>query len=333
MTTVRSADLRSMWESLPVPLEGGVIATVPSGVITAAGEVVMGRDTRGNVHLLVPVGSGDVPTDNRSRGVILIGQPLDTGGTDRLYADLVCVEPGLIRVFAEFCADVLERLPDLEDEYGAAGAIARMLDEWRELLRAAPAPELGPVVGLVGELEVLERIARVAPERALDLWGGSAGDVYDFQGSGDAIEVKTSTSHEGLFVEIHGPDQLDPPPDLSLYLHYVRVREDAAAPTLAERISGIVDLGVPWSELRRSLVERGLSTGGEWERRRYRVVETRTWEVDAGFPGVRRSGLAPSALNGVDRLTYRLDLAAGGQPLAASEVEAVIDRLVRGVGR
>jgi len=282
----------------------------------------VGLDGRRGKHLLVPV---DAPfkADTRSRGVHLVEQQLIHEGRTLLYADLRCLDSRLDMVFDRLVQDVVDQV---EHSGKPPFAVCKnVLEQWRDLLRRGDHLTTEGVVGLIGELEMLQRLAQVDPVAALDAWVGPRRTVHDFVTGEKAIEVKSSASLEGTSVSIHGLDQLDPVDLHALFLAVVHCRPSDAAPTLDERLDSLMAIGVPRMPLLKAVEQAGYV----YESRpavstRYRVAKVTVWRVDPAFPGLRRSALPEAIRRGVSNVRYTLSTDSAPAPLTEVEADTLL---------
>lgn len=311
-------------------VSGSQLLTRPIGVIVRERDVLVGIDAAGEKHLLLPVRSDERVSDDQSQGVTLSVRPLYRQGVQVAYADLHCRGRNLDLVFERLVEDVVTRLQKATGLDAVSVCIAT-LDDWRALLRtAAQALTHDAIIGLVGELEVLEKIAAHHPAAALDSWTGPSGSVHDFVAGAGALEVKTTSSIDGKSVSISDLDQLDSALVDDLHLVVVHVRQDPTAPSVAERIDHLVAAGVP----RQALLERLQKVGYVYDmdlhdQDRLVAGSVRVWAVDARFPGLRRSQLPEQSLHAVTRVRYDLFLDAAPPPLADDHADRLLSEWVQ----
>lgn len=299
--------------------------TRPLGVHVRAGEVLAGLDVNGLRHLLIPVQRDDqIHEDQQSSGVAIIERHFGSRDATARFADLVCLDSALELVFERLVEDVVNRLSGAEET--PVEVAHRALADWRALLRKADQGiTREAAVGLVGELEILRRLSSSQPAAAVSAWRGPQGGLHDFSVHGRAIEVKTTSSVDGNFVQISNLDQLDPASAQRLHLVVVHVRDDPTAPSIDERVQELVELGVP----RRQLIDLVADVGYIFEsagnsEHRYGVRSVRVWEVDDAFPGLRRSDLGRERTRGVGRVRYELALDAASPAIGNEVAESML---------
>jgi hypothetical protein len=301
---------------------------LPSRAIRAAsiaGSVRVALDADGIRHLLIPVPrSGDVLSDRRSRGVVVVPQELVVAGKEVWFADLVCVEERLADVFIRLAAAVCEAVT--RDPETGGSAPARILDEWRELLGRRSTSMGGEVaVGLFGELTVLLHGVEAAGPSVFERWVGPEGHPQDFASDGVAIEVKATTARNGHKVDIHGIQQLSIPAESSLYLAFVRVLSDPGGERLSDLAAALEKKGVPALELRKRMKAAGFSEQGD-DGYRFAVGESTLHQVGPTFPRITEESFVNGLPRGVESLRYVVDL-TGSDPLSARDIADVFVRL------
>ena len=300
------------WRVLEVAARdsGSTIVTSPVPVDTPQGPVLLGIDTAGHSHLLVPLAARQtVEPDLTGRAVHLVTKPLEDAVQYRNYADLVLLDPSLHDVFTSLCEDVLAGVAANPEK--AVRALRRVLDEWRQLLSGAQGPlNAQALAGLFGELTVLRRLLQQDPGLA-DSWHGPGGTAKDFHLAGNAIEVKTTTAPEGWTIRVHGVDQLEPPAGGDLTLVWFRLLRTASGTSVPDLIEDVLALADNPSPIRRGLAELGYRERDvdRYISIRYEVLERRCYRVDGGFPRIVPASLTGDALEpGIDDLVYSVDL-------------------------
>lgn len=308
---------------------GGSAVVTRSVMRIEQGNVLVGMDSENHRLVLVPVNS--IPEgieDRRSRALALTARTLQLDNDAGSFIVLTCTDPALNLVFERVVADVVGRLEaDAEPSTVCSDALA----DWRAMFQAASiGMDREAVIGLVGELEILSRLGLADKNAALEAWWGPSGHMHDFYNNrGAAIEVKSTASLEGNLVHISNLDQLDPGDVSSLHLAVCSLRPDLRAPTLDERIRLLIADGFA----RDTLIQRVADAGHVFEAAttidtRYAVKSTRLWEVNEGFPGLRRSEFGEDQLRGVSNVKYELMLDSVGRPVDAGDVEFVFKNWV-----
>lgn len=293
------------------------------GLDVPLGDVLVGLDHVGRRHLLVPVGDETFAHDHASQGVVLDERLLTTAVGAARFADLACLAPTLAGPFEQLVVDVANRLR--VSGLRPVTTIVQTLEDWRALLRGAlRGLSRETVLGLVGELEVLSRLAVNQPVEAVSGWQGPTGATHDFSRNGSNIEVKATASVSATSVRISNLDQLDASLVRELHLAVLHLHESADAPDIEARIDGLVRSGVPAGRLLSALETAGYVRGMDVGiPTRYAVRDVWVWRLGADFPVLRQSEVAPRVLQCVANVEYDLVLGALPECLSGSEVDAL----------
>lgn len=303
--------------------EGESASTVlgPAGRIRDA---LLVKDHVGLIHLMTLLPAGrerfDVPL-----GRLLRATWVDTSedGERRLWLDVLCTDARLLRTFLSLIGEMLDR----SDESGrpCIDELTEVLESWRAALaRERLGMDRNRIVGLFGELTILERLARNDPQAALTSWLGRSGNAHDFSNK-NALEVKTLLGDGSPAVTIHGESQLDPPSGGELHLVAFRIADSADGESIEGLIVRISEHGVPSEEILRTLGDD--APGAEDRRRRYIIEEVRLHAVTEDFPGIRSSILEPDVLHGVSGISYQLSLDACPGQLDPDLLDTVLEEL------
>ncbi len=326
--TVNVAAEYLLLESGPAPT-GSELAT--RLVHRGDSEVRVGLDRDRFRHLLVEA-PDEIQAGHQSAALRLGSRVLDVGGDNVRFADLKCLDARLSLVFERLVADVVARV-----QAGAQPerALPAALKEWRDLFRTeSTGPTLEQLVGLIGELHVLELLSeRIGIEAAIDSWWGPSGHPHDFySSSARAIEVKSTKSLEGNRIHISNVEQLDPLDLAELSLVVLRLRRDRKAPTLNERITLLLEKKFPAAALLTKIRDAGYLYDAPLPfDTRFAISSTRWWIVDDDFPGIRAARLHPTALRGISNIKYELSLDSVGPPISDEAAEKLIEAWGRDV--
>lgn len=311
--TIDGAGLERLWSLAATRPAAATFRTIALGVDTAQGPVLVAMDKSGGRALLVPIAAKHtLRQDVDGRAVVLRRRTLEDESSYRGYASLELVDPRLTDMFTALCVEIVERITETPNR--PVAALRKALDDWRSLL-AGKREILTPsaLAGLFGELYLLREMVGRDPG-AVAFWTGPTGTAQDFHRNNHALESKTTTLPEGRTVQIHGVDQLDHTPSEQLVLHWSRLRTDrgASVPELLDDIRGIAD---DLARLEHLLREVGyLEADREiYDRRRFEVMESRTYLVGPGFPRITAAGLVgDAAVGGIGLVDYVVDLDSPG---------------------
>ncbi|MPZ68686.1 MAG: PD-(D/E)XK motif protein [Actinobacteria bacterium] len=329
LTRSELADVWSVLEGLATdPAE---IKVKGVGLGTAQGEVRLGRDGSGRLHLLVPIGLEEpLNEDKRSSGVHILKVVLLEEGNEVAFGDVVCLLPHLADIFHRLAAEMVEAIDDNPES--PLPACRAVLDQWRELLdRAGSKFSRNALAGLYGELWHLRLLLEEDPARRLDVWRGCRGEIIDFRRGSSFLEVKVSFRREGRVIEIHGLRQLERPEGTDLFLSYLGVEESPRGESVPDLIEAIKGLGASSGEFTELLQAVGYeeSDADQFEAVRFSVLEHRLYEVDDDFPRITPElffgGEQPA---GIVDVNYWIDLTNEPPiPLAASAALELFKRM------
>lgn len=279
-----------------------------------AGCPLLSIDTQGQRHILLPASAPlQFAEDHRSTGVHMNRSQWRENDKPVYGIDVVCLKPHLNDLFDLIAIDIFRLLNDIPGRPDAT--VQKVLNRWRELLSRDPGqlPDKAKIVGLLGELTVLHRLAELHPN-ALTCWTGPLGSRHDFSGRGAAIEVKSTMRRHGLVLTINAVDQLLPPDDGTLHLIVLRFEEAPMdGQSVGELISRLERTGVDRADLLRKLADVGFSPDviTAVDSQKFRLLESRQYLVDESFPRIIPTSFSSGSLpNGVISLTYDIDLSS-----------------------
>jgi hypothetical protein len=270
--------------------------------------------------LLVPLQKGEPMAvqpalDPQGTGVIAaevaemhLSNAVSDGGVGPRFLHVWCRDHGADDAFAAFCELFCDRLGTSQ----ASKALQDCCDEFRRLLADADVGGLGGVVGLVGELLLLEDLMKADPS-SIRSWVGPGGGRHDFRNGAMAFEVKSNQRSEvsGRKIRITSIDQLDAPPQGRLYLHAVRLEEvkngTVTVDALRERVEDLLRV----HDLEFFHDRIGPARAKLASRHAFEVLARTTYEVTVDFPRLSADRLISGTLDsGVSGVSYEIDLGA-----------------------
>ena len=289
------------------------IPTVPTEVISPAGQVRLALGEGGEARLLLPLQDQerlerlfDAPS---LRIVVSIFR---AHAAAIRFLDLTCLSRDLETVFAEVADEILARVLAGEDCLAAAQST---IQDFRTLLlrSARTVVPRSVVVGLVGELLVLNRLLDRS-SRAWRTWRGPDGERHDFRGGCSSLEVKATTRAGNSLIRVNSMEQMEPPSGGSLHLLHVTI-EQAAAGLLT--VSALGRAAIDKAD-KPDAVQSLISAVGcdnveaaDWNEMAFRHEREQLFEVHDGFPRLVPAMLVEGVLPlGLQGLTYEIDLAA-----------------------
>lgn len=296
---LRSADLTSQPDASGLHFR--------TGVTNEGGEILLFLELDNTVGLFVPFGSKDgnslVP-DVRSSYITLKRIPRE----GQPFAQLQLRNEALESVFEVFVDSFLEAASS--DPESAVRIVSTQLKDWRALFAGDNSTALPPSeeLGLIGELETMNLLTETYGEQAFHRWTGPSAQHHDFRFDDRSIECKATRIDNGLHATINGADQLQPEPDITLYL---AVRKYEQTPTgditLKSLVSRLLENPhIPKDLFLKKLVELGYHhvNDDDFEGLAYRFIESAVFEVGEDFPRIKRDELNPR----IGQVVYSIDL-------------------------
>jgi Putative PD-(D/E)XK family member, (DUF4420) len=253
---------------------------------------------------------------------------------ERTYRIAVTLERNdLDNIFTILLADLVEAAAPHAAPAPAVAALFARLATWQAFLRARRSG-LGweSVIGLIGELVVLRRLALVAGwQPAVEAWKGPAGGLHDFLGGGQGIEVKTTAGVTSA-LQITSLDQMEDAGLAALLLAHVHLLQTPAGFNLPMLVGEIGDeltrrAPVAVRMLRDALLAAGYADADAvlYEDLRVQVLSQRAYRISPGFPRLTRSTVA----QGIGAASYRIELRAIQTHLVD---DAAADAIMRQMG-
>lgn len=335
----RSMDLRALWGEIQGEIARSSVSLqdmklLGSGIESPWGEILLGIDSRGRRHLVVPAPPDALEErEDSSRGIRIEIRPYISEGARRLYCDVSCRLEELNDMFTAIAQDMLDELRD-EHVDSPFSACVRVLERWRRLLERVPARLMSrsAQAGLVAELFFLRRLVERSPGW-IDLWVGPEGGRHDFVSKATDVEVKASLSEEQRKIRVQSLQQLDIPESAGLYLYFVRLREPTGQGiSIPDLVDELLPMGINSGELHDRLSRLGYSPVDRdaYATTRFEVVEESLFRVDDEFPRLTPTSLRGALPTGVISLAYDIDLDLGAvEPLDATEQLKVIEEMTR----
>lgn len=275
-----------------------------------AGRLMATSDSSGRFGLLIPLLPDEAFADQAQGGTIGISRTRIAGIS---YAAVTCPSSELNDVFLIFVRDLMRSLPVSGP---CSGAMVEHVGQWRQLFVEADAAgllSLPQVVGLLAELQTLERILEFDSTRSLSVWSGPMKSQHDFRAKGAALEVKATLAREGYRTRISSVEQLNAPLGCSLHLSIFKYQVSPNGDSLPKVIRRIKLAGVNPLDFDKLLLRAGYRSGFEDIYGAYvlDVLAEQTFDVaDEEFPKVVPGSFQGSHVpHGVEKLSYVIDLA------------------------
>ena len=190
-------------------------------------------------------------------------------------------------------------------------------------------------LGLFGELWFLTRWLSPSVDalKAVQMWRGPMGARNDFETTALGIEVKTTSRDDAAHV-INGLEQLLEPPNGSLFLFSLSVRDEASGneslPRLVNEARGLlVDDFTGLAQFNSALYSTGYEDRqeAEYSKLLLRVRAEALYRVTASFPRLIPSSFAAGVPQGISNVSYELQLDVAGSWRLATTPKAALGLL------
>lgn len=334
----RPPSVAKVWSEIEAPSAsgqmGGIAAPGLDGVLLAV-------DYMGLRHVLIEAGPEQrLPEWAGTRGLEVVIDELQVGERlARLYVDVSCRDASMNENFSVLAAEICAALG--EDRLNVGAVLESILERWRWFWGNVPEDlSSETAVGLFGELWFLEYWMKPITVDVLNTWAGPSKDRHDFKWPAASIEVKaTRIRTDGAAKhQISNLDQLDDPEEGALYLFSLRVIDDPIGHhSLSSSVNRIrASFGgdpLLLHKFDEKIARYGVTPAEHTHSdRTLRVIAEELYRIDEGFPRLTRSSFPDGVPNGVDGISYTLDLVACEQWRIATSPGSVAEELRAGFG-
>lgn len=270
------------------------------------------------------------------RGLDLKKQSFTEKGVQYLTVALWASNPAFMGVFTSLAEDVARYVSHIGDEAQAAAAFFGRLLQWQRLLERQGPEGLTPENqrGLYGELWFLREhaLSALTLSQAVLSWTGPEWTAKDFQFSGCAVEVKTTTARQHQHLQIASEKQLDDTGLNALFLCHLSLEAaQGVGESLPDAVAAARHLvgGDPFAA--QALEDRLLEAGyldahaALYVGIGYVLRCARLYRVREGFPRIVESNLLP----GVGDVRYSVSAAeCQHHEVTIEDLRAVIQGVV-----
>lgn len=223
----------------------------------------------------------------------------------------------LSSIFAVLCEDLFNSVSDVREEKELVKSLQNRFLKWKELFELAKSPGMSPEkqIGLFGELFLLKNFLMETGNfgECLNIWVGPDTGIRDFEKNNNAIEVKTTQTHNHQKIRISSERQLDTTLLENLFLFHLSLEkrngnEYSLNRIVSELFSIIGDNKLLSNVLNRKLISVGYFKHHEscYENISYLVRGEEFYKVTEYFPRIEEKDL----MKGVGDVTYSIVLTA-----------------------
>ena len=257
-------------------------------------------------------GTGKLPI---VRGVNIVHETFGKPDEEKLpFIHLECTLPAyqdnFTVIIREILADFDNSSADMED------SVNKIISKWKHFLSAPPI-DLMPeeeILGLLGELMLLERLTRMVGSKAVEIWTADRGEE-DFIKDINVVEVKSTLKerHEHI---INGIDQLLIVPDrrkyiLSLLFTKKEGNDSLSLPKLIKSVSQtLANYPEAYDSFFRKLHHRNYDPrdAEDYQKFQYALIKGGFFKVNEAFPKLTTTELSIPLNPRVSRVRYLLDM-------------------------
>ena len=287
-------------KSLDTPTAAQQIDVIPTPFLLDGREILLGKRHQGHLIALFPnVNNKHVlPMEDvkLSNGFQISTQTLLDPKTNK---ELEFIELGNIgnidvTLFGAFLDELLKSIEGgkgllLED-------IKNLLEKWKNMLTldTEKVMSLKSVIGLFGELLLLDYLVNIKKIATLDNWVGPNGNRHDFEFLQHSIEVKSTTVKNGNDIHVSGVTQLEPYLGKTVAILRVKLEIEpngVSLPQLIERI--VAGKSISLGKLMEKLLKVGYQSDNEHHYRdlNFQAIEFQIIPVDSKFPRITANSL------------------------------------------
>ena len=234
------------------------------------------------------------------------------GGEFEKYLSITPPSHELSEIFLSFIRFTLD---DLASQTSIDNVISLIIEKYEEWSAFFASGGLGKdstskIIGLIGELLILEQVVKMFDETAISTWWGPVRHRHDFEFANSGIEVKTTINPHSNEVEIHGLKQLSPDPGRSLYLAHLKLNLDPQGLNLSDLINRLLTSKVSKFELDEKVTKSGVSKDliESFTSFKFNGFLSRYFLVDTKFPSITQENLSIGDLSRISRVSYKIDL-------------------------
>jgi hypothetical protein len=299
-------------KSLDTPNIAQQVDVIPTPFYLEGNEILLGKRHQGHLIALFPnVNQRNTIPGNKlklSNGFQISMQTLMDPQSKRDLPFIELSNFGNIDVTL-FGAFLDELLLSIEDSNGnLIEEIKNLLSKWKNLLSldTEKIMSLPSVIGLFGELLVLEYLVIDKEIATLENWVGPNGNRHDFEFLQKSIEVKSTTLKNGNEIHVSGSTQLEPYQGKTVNILRIRLEIEPNGISLPELIKKISKSGVLNVEkFKEKLYKLGYREDQEhlYAEIYFQPIEFQIIPIDSKFPRI-----TPDSLLSIDPAARIRDL-------------------------
>jgi hypothetical protein len=286
------------FSTIEIPTEAQKIRVAPTPFERDGKPILLGKRSEGFLIALIPNHLKKI-RENQIEGPLSNGFELslidlNDEQTDEFSSYLEFRNIGNIdtNLFGALLDEVLSSIDG--DSGHVVDEIKRVIEKWKYMLSLESEKKLDTqaIIGLFGELLLLERLMELQGADVFKNWVGPLGNRHDFEFELNSIEVKTTTSKSARELTVHGLDQLEPYPGKKVIVFKIRLELDPAGISLPALIDRVLEINLVNQEKffeKLSRVGYVLEHKESYADLRFQPVLFQVIPVDSQFPRISRT--------------------------------------------
>ena len=313
--------------SVSKPSAGNTITSAISGTSVARREFRIGKDHNGGLSIRVPCDyscSHAMPLW-KNKLITVTKEARESKGSIEGWIIVHFnrhVPDEQVTSLATYIIDAIGPM-DMDSEKTVLG----VLKEWKKLfVEESSTFGYEKVVGLWGEIHILNKLIDISQEKAINVWTGPISGSHDFAGIDSSIECKTTTNKIVKNVHISSVYQLvRPNQDGTLTLAYVQIEErarDGKSLTnfIEETAKRLSHPDVFFEKLSHLGYERNVTKTAHTEMT-FALCKDSYYDVGGDFPRVVPTSFAGEKIPAdVEDISYTIDLRQSDKHLITKEI-------------
>ena len=291
-------------KSLETPTEAQEIEVIATPYLLDGKEILLGKRHQGHLIALFPNVNNKITipgqTIKLSNGFQISTKTLTDPHSKGNLAFIELSNVGNIDVTL-FGAYLDELLKSIENKKGSLLVeIRNLLEKWKSILSldTEKIMPLNSVIGLLGELIVLDHFVNQKKIATIDNWVGPNGNRHDFEFLKHSIEVKSTAVKNGNEIHVSGVTQLEPYPNKTVTILRIKLEFEPNGISLPQLIKKIVDgRAIDLEKFNEKLLKAGYNgeKGDQYREICFQPIEYQIIPVDSNFPRI-----TPKSLLGID---------------------------------
>lgn len=323
--------------SLAVPTEIQQISVIRTPFVIDGEFILLGKRHQGHLIALFPTSKSNV-------GEPSVEQKLSNGFK---ISTLKLLDPDTQQpnYFLELCnvgnideylfgALLDELLKEVDQErQNLVEKIKSILEKWKNMLSldVDRVLSMNALVGLFGELVLLDHLVNDKNLAALDNWVGPLGNRHDYEFEKHSIEVKSTTLKNKEEIKVHGVNQLEAYPGKSVTILRIKLELDphgTSLTTLVERIMKSPNVSDSKFQERLAKVGYKESDADNYRSIGFQTIEFHLVPVNEKFPRITAGtllGIDP--LDRINEIEYSVNVSGLSTKISSSLADLNLEDL------